>query len=108
MHYDVGDYVRKGYTAAVAQLKEIAALFDASELNITTALNANNHIMGSCIMGSDPRDSVVNGDCRAHDHANLWLPGGGAIPSASVVNSTLTMAALAIKAADDIARQLHA
>lgn len=108
VYYDVGDYVHKGYDAAVLQLKEIAAIFDASDLNITTALNANNHIMGSCIMGSDPRDSVVNGDCRAHDHANLWIPGGAAIPSASVVNSTLTMAALAIRAADDIAQQLRA
>lgn len=108
VHYDVGDYVRKGYEAAVVQLKEIAALFDASELNITTALNANNHIMGSCIMGGDSRDSVVDGNCRTHDHANLWLPGGGAIPSASVVNSTLTMAALGIKAADDLSRMLSA
>ncbi|MNW08702.1 Fructose dehydrogenase large subunit [compost metagenome] len=49
---------------------------------------------------------MVDGNCRTHDHANLWLPGGGAIPSASVVNSTLTMAALGIKAADDIARAL--
>lgn len=57
-------------------------------------------------MGNNPKDSVVDGNCRAHDHANLWLPGGGAIPSASVVNSTLTMAALGIKAADDIARKL--
>lgn len=108
VHYDVGDYVRKGYEAAVVQLKEIAALFDASELNITTALNANNHIMGSCIMGGDSRDSVVDSNCRTHDHANLWLPGGGAIPSASVVNSTLTMAALGIKAADDLSRMLSA
>lgn len=108
VYYDVGDYVRKGYDAAVTQLKAIAALFDASELNITTALNANNHIMGGCIMGSDPKVSVVDGNCRAHDHANLWIPGGGAMPSSSVVNSTLTMAALGIKAADDISRALKA
>ncbi|MGB3833187.1 MAG: GMC family oxidoreductase [Mesorhizobium sp.] len=108
VYYDVGDYVRKGYDAAVTQLKEIAGLFNATDLNITTALNANNHIMGGCIMGSDPKDSVVDGNCRAHDHANLWIPGGGAMPSASVVNSTLTMAALGIKAADDISRKLRA
>ncbi len=108
VYYDVGDYVRKGYDAAVVQLKEIAALFGGADLQITTALNANNHIMGGCIMGSDPKDSVVDGNCRAHDHANLWIPGGAAIPSASVVNSTLTMAALGIKAADDISKALGA
>jgi len=108
VYYDVGDYVRKGYDAAVVQLKEIAALFGGADLQITTALNANNHIMGGCVMGSDPKDSVVDGNCRAHDHANLWIPGGAAIPSASVVNSTLTMAALGIKAADDISKALGA
>ncbi|MNE43845.1 Fructose dehydrogenase large subunit [compost metagenome] len=106
IHYDVGDYVRKGAEAAHKQLEHIGQLFDADEFNITTSLNANNHIMGGTIMGHSPEDSVVDGNCRTHDHANLWLPGGGAIPSASVVNSTLTMAALGIKAADDIARQL--
>lgn len=107
VYYDVGDYVRKGYDAAVVQLKQIGALFNATDFHVTTALNANNHIMGGCIMGNDPKDSVVDGDCRAHDHSNLWIPGGAAIPSASVVNSTLSMAALGIKAADSISKSLQ-
>lgn len=107
VYYDVGDYVHKGYDAAVKQLEQIGALFNATDFRVTTALNANNHIMGGCIMGSDPKDSVVDGNCRAHDHDNLWIPGGGAIPSASVVNSTLTMAALGIKAADDISKSMR-
>lgn len=106
IHYDVGDYVRRGAEAAHKQLEQIGKLFDAKEFHITTNLNANNHIMGGNIMGANPKDSVVDGDCRAHDHANLWLPGGGAMPSASVVNSTLTMAALGLKAADAIAKTL--
>lgn len=106
IHYDVGDYVRKGAEASHAQLRHIGALFGAREFVITTALNANNHIMGSAIMGSDPKDSVTNGDCRAHDHANLWLPGGGAMASASVVNTTLSMAALALKAAVNMSRTM--
>ena len=57
-------------------------------------------------MGDNPKDSVVDGNCRTHDHDNLWVPGGGAMPSASVVNSTLSMAALGLKAAKAIAEQL--
>ena len=102
IHYDVGDYVRKGLNAVTTQVKEIAGLMGGTELRITTDYNANNHIMGGTIMGRDPKDSVVDGDCRAHDHANLWIPGGGAMPSASVVNTTLSMAALGLKAADSI------
>lgn len=106
IYYDVGDYVRDGYKAAHKQLEHIASLFNGTEVNITTSLNANNHIMGGTIMGDDPKNSVVNSYCRAHDHDNLWLPGGGAMPSASVVNTTLTMATLAIRAADDISKHL--
>lgn len=106
IYYDVGDYVRNGAKAAHAQLEHIGKLFGAVEFNITSSLNANNHIMGGVIMGSNRADSVVDGNCRAHDHANLWLPGGGAMPSASVVNTTLSMAALGLRAADDIARTL--
>jgi len=106
IHYDVGDYVRRGAEAAHKQLEEIGRLFKAVEFDITTNLNANNHIMGGNIMGSNPNDSVVDGNCRTHDHANLWLPGGGAMPSASVVNSTLSMAALGLKAADAISQTL--
>jgi choline dehydrogenase-like flavoprotein len=102
--YSVGDYARKGYDMACDQLRHIGSLFHADEFDITTSLNANNHMMGSTIMGADPRTSVVNGNCRAHDHSNLWLPGGGPMASASVVNTTLTMAALALKAADAIER----
>jgi choline dehydrogenase-like flavoprotein len=107
IYYDVGDYVRDGATAAHAQLEHIGQLFGALEFNITKSLNANNHIMGGTIMGASAKDSVVDGDCRAHDHVNLWLPGGGAMASASVVNTTLSMAALAIKSADSIERTLR-
>lgn len=107
IYYDVGDYVRKGRTAAQEKLREIAALFEAEELVVTSTFVPNNHIMGGTIMGDNPKNSVVNSYCRAHDHANLWLPGGGAIPSSSVVNSTLTMTALGLRAADDLLKSLE-
>jgi choline dehydrogenase-like flavoprotein len=63
--------------------------------------------MGGTIVGEDPGSSVVDVDCRAHDHENLFIPGGGAMPSTACGNSTITMTALAIKAADAIARQMR-
>ena len=61
--------------------------------------------MGGTIMGLDTHDSVVDADCRAHDHDNLFLPGGGAMPSTACGNSTITMVALAFKAADALVKQ---
>ena len=57
-------------------------------------------------MGKDANSSVVDADSRAHEHPNLFLPGGAAMPSAGSGNSTLTMAALAVKAADAIVSQM--
>ena len=76
VYCDIGDYVRTGYEKSVENLRGIADLFGATDFVATTSHNANNHIMGGTIMGANPADSVTNGDCGAHDHDNLWLPGG--------------------------------
>ncbi|GBR47420.1 sorbitol dehydrogenase large subunit [Neokomagataea tanensis NBRC 106556] len=108
IYYDVGDYVRHGTGAVKEQVAQIAGLLGGTELKITTDYNANNHIMGGCIMGDSPKNSVVDQWCRAHDHTNLWLPGGAAMCSASVVNTTLSMAALGLRAADSIQHAFQA
>lgn len=66
----------------------------------------NNHIMGTTIMGADAADSVVDADCRTHDHPNLFLATSGVMPSAASVNCTLTIAALALRLADQLKREL--
>jgi choline dehydrogenase-like flavoprotein len=68
---------------------------------------ATNHELGGCRMGSDPRRSVVNADCRSHDVANLYVVDGSVFPSASEKNPTLTIMALAARTADGISRRLQ-
>jgi fructose 5-dehydrogenase large subunit len=107
IYYDVGDYVRqsaKEYT--VPRLQQLAAELGATKFQLSPEFLNSDHIMGGCVMGAEPATAVVDADCRAHDHPNLFLPGGGAMPSATASNSTLTMAALALKAADAITDQL--
>jgi choline dehydrogenase-like flavoprotein len=108
IHYDVGDYVRRSadeYT--VPRLRQLAAELGATKFQLSPEFLNSDHIMGGCIMGNEAATSVVDSDCRSHDHANLFLPGGGAMPSATASNSTLTMTALALKAADAITHQLR-
>ncbi|NYE26337.1 GMC family oxidoreductase [Pigmentiphaga litoralis] len=106
IHYDVGDYVRKSaeqYSLPIG--RKIAAAMGATDVKLTPKFNQSKHIMGGTIMGNDPANSVVDADCRSHDHANLFLPGGGAMPSTACGNSTITMVALAFKAADALVKQ---
>jgi fructose 5-dehydrogenase large subunit len=106
VYYDVGDYVRKSadqHTFPITQ--KFAEALGAYKVTRVPGFVQSEHIMGGTIMGKDPKDSVVDADCRTHDHPNLFLPGGAAMPSAGSGNSTLTMAALAVKAGDAIVRQ---
>ncbi|MBZ5762351.1 MULTISPECIES: GMC family oxidoreductase [Rhizobium] len=107
IYYDVGEYVRRSHQEyTLPLLKKLIAELGAVESNIATTFTNSDHMMGSCIMGTDPTDSVVDVDCRAHDHPNLFLPGGAAMTTGGCGNSTITMAALAMKAADAIVDQL--
>jgi choline dehydrogenase-like flavoprotein len=58
-------------------------------------------------MGTDPQTSVVDPDLRAHDVPNLYLVGSGCFVTASASPPTLTIAALAIRAAEHIAGRLR-
>jgi glucose dehydrogenase len=66
----------------------------------------NNHITGATIMGSDPRDSVVDKDCRTFDHPNLFIASSGTMPTVGTVNVTLTIAALALRVADQLKKEV--
>jgi choline dehydrogenase-like flavoprotein len=60
------------------------------------------HQCGTARMGNDPKTSVVDIFCRAHDHANLFITDASALPTSAAVNPALTVAALAIRAAGHI------
>ncbi|MBE9637429.1 FAD-dependent oxidoreductase [Salipiger mangrovisoli] len=58
------------------------------------------HQCGTARMGLDPASSVVDIHCRSHDHPNLFITDASVLPTSAAVNPALTVAALAIRAAD--------
>jgi choline dehydrogenase-like flavoprotein len=60
------------------------------------------HHIGTTRMSKDPRDGVVNEDCRAHGVDNLYLAGCSVFPTGGHANPTLTIVALAIRVADHL------
>lgn len=65
------------------------------------------HLCGTHRMGSSPRDSVVNVNQKTWDHDNLFLVGCGNFCTVGTANPTLTLGALAFKAAEDILKELR-
>jgi hypothetical protein len=64
------------------------------------------HPLGTCRMGRDRRTSVVDLDHQAHDVPGLFVVDGSTVPGPPGVNPQLTIMALAVRAAEQIAKRL--
>lgn len=64
------------------------------------------HGAGTHVMGGDSKSSVVDSFQRCWDHHNLYAVGCGSMPSIGTSNPSLTMAALALRSAEQIHRDL--
>jgi choline dehydrogenase-like flavoprotein len=62
------------------------------------------HLLGTCRMGSDPASSVVDKYHRTHDVPNLFLCDGSSFVTSGRGQPTMTIQALAFRAADHIGR----
>jgi choline dehydrogenase-like flavoprotein len=60
------------------------------------------HLLGTCRMGTDPKSSVINTDHRTHDVKNLFLCDGSSLVTSGRGQPTMTIQALAYRAADRI------
>jgi choline dehydrogenase-like flavoprotein len=65
------------------------------------------HHLGTVRMGSDPRTSVVDADCRIHGLKNLHVAGGAVFPTSSQANPTLTIVALSVRLAGRLRASLE-
>lgn len=62
------------------------------------------HQCGTNRMGADPATSVVDVNLKAHDLDNLYICDASVLPTSAAVNPSLTIAALALRAGEHIAR----
>jgi choline dehydrogenase-like flavoprotein len=106
VHYDIDDYVKTAWPIAMNDFRNFVSGMGGEVVVNNTGWQNRDHLMGSVIMGADPADSVVDGDCRTHDHDNLFLATTGVVPAAGVINPTLTGVALSIRLADTIAQEI--
>jgi choline dehydrogenase-like flavoprotein len=63
------------------------------------------HEVGTARMGNDPKTSVVNKYCQAHEVDNIFVTDGACWVSSGCQNPTLTMMAITLRACDYIIRE---
>ena len=77
--------------------------------NIYSSVSATppqNLVAGGCRFGNDPRTSVLDKYCRAHDVANLYVADASFMPTGGSVAYTWTIYANALRVADHIVEVL--
>lgn len=60
------------------------------------------HPMGTCRMGTDPRTSVVDAECRVRGQPGIYVADASVFPSSLGINPALTVAANALRVAATI------
>ena len=60
---------------------------------------------GTCKMGENPENSVVNKNCKCHDIENLYISDASIFPSCPSIGHGLTIIALSIKLADYLTQE---
>jgi choline dehydrogenase-like flavoprotein len=65
------------------------------------------HPMGTTRMHTDPKQGVVDADCRVHAVPNIYVASSSTFPSGGFVNPTFSIVALALRVADSV-KQKHA
>jgi choline dehydrogenase-like flavoprotein len=85
---------------------KLAYLYDAPERREAVRRQAFDgyHQIGLTRMSREPRDGVVNADCRVHDVANLYIAGSSVFPTGGQANPTLAAVALALRLGAHLAR----
>jgi choline dehydrogenase-like flavoprotein len=78
------------------------------ELYLSKAMDiaATAHQAGTARFGSDPKTSVLDTNCKAHDLDNLYVVDSAFMPSIGAVNPALTIIANALRVGDHLLDRL--
>jgi choline dehydrogenase-like flavoprotein len=82
------------------RLKE--ELWDEKDDTMPASTSGGWHHMGTTRMNEDPKQGVVDGNCKVHGIQNLFIAGSSCFPTGAGVNPTFTIVALSIRLADHI------
>ena len=102
------DRLRAALAAAVRQ-RGLGTLVDdpsEDETGWPTSMMGGKHHIGTTRMHVDPKQGVVDPDCRVHGLANLYVAGSSVFPTSGYANPTLTIVALALRLADHLKARL--
>ncbi|WP_317930441.1 GMC family oxidoreductase [Halioxenophilus sp. WMMB6] len=98
-------HVRKEFEERVVMLRQLIrkSLKGIKSMPMNQGVNLNyGHPCGTIKAGNDKSTSVLDANCKAHDLDNLYVVDGSFMPTSGGTNPSLTIAANALRVADQI------
>lgn len=124
LNYSYSDYTLEGGLTAIQTvwplITKYAGIEDKTDFTavpqgfqavtyrgVTYNVMGPGHIVGTHRMGDNPDTSVIDTNLRSWAHPNLYAVGAGSMVTIGTSNPTLTAAALALRAATHILKELN-
>ncbi len=106
-HSGYSDYARRGLDAALSALPGLLEPLPVETVKFRSAAATASHVQGSVRFGRSPEDSVVDVDHVHHSLRNLLVVGTSVFPTTGSLNPSLTCAAMSLRAADRLLRNVE-
>lgn len=95
------DYAQKGVDNLESNISKYFSFLPIDRIEIDPHIQSTEaHILGTTRMSLSVEDGVIDKNMIHHQYRNVFVLGGGAFPSISPANPTLTLSALSLMAAD--------
>lgn len=101
-HANYDSYAQKGIDNLHRVAEKVFSPLPIEKMTILEPTKGEAHIVGSVVMGNDPKTSVVDKHLKHHQVRNLLVLGGSAFPTATPSNPSLTLSALSLWAAEHL------
>lgn len=101
VNYHLSEYVNNGLKTWLDFVRDLIKKIGAEQTSSAVA-HSSHHPSGTVRMGTDASKSVVDRNCRSHDHPNLYVVGASVFPAMGTANPTLTIAALSLRLAEHL------
>lgn len=92
--------------AGIGRVRLVDWLQDEQDTSWPTTLGAGWHHMGTTRMHADPKEGVVDADCKVHGISNLYIAGSSCFTTAGAANPTLTLIALTLRLSDHLKEKI--
>lgn len=100
------DYNREGHESLVKQFRRILKKIGLYSLYEVGGIDGVGHQCGTLRFGHDPKNSVLDINCKTHDIDNLYVVDSSFFVSSLGVNPALTIMANALRVGDHLLKRL--